>query len=195
MTRKTGTQPSEIRPRTDKLADNISVGLAISTAKIFNRLQEIFSVELNKTLEELVPPEVSVEHPKRHLKHRRVVTSPLAHDVMSTIWVTSEHVTPEAKRLAGLSDHVHTKPLTKNGIVNLIIHSVSTTETVTADRMNALRSAVLRTLDALEYFGMINVLAERSNYRRVEGTQELHQFMTKVNTNIAQELQSQLDSQ
>lgn len=162
--------------------------LAVASADLAHRLNTIYSDELQSFLSGLLPDD-AIEDKKIHLSYSRLVSSALARDVMTIVWMNSKFVSAEALKMAGFQNPLKHQELTRHSISKLVIEGMGD---VGYDKINATQIAIHRIATALEYFGLIRYKDFRPNYKVVEGTESLHRFMQCVNTKLAGELHARM---
>lgn len=185
QTRKKGKKASQDRPDPNESA---ATALAVASADLAHRLNTIYSDELQRFLNGLVPDD-TIEDKKTHFSYSRLVTGVLARDVMTIVWMNSRFVSAEALKMAGLQRPLERQELTRHSLSKLVIEGMGD---VGYDKINATQIAIHRIAAALKYFGLIEYKDVRPNYKVVEGTESLHKFMQHVNSRLAGELHAMM---
>lgn len=170
--------------------ENALTALAMASADLVHWLNSVYSKELHDFLSDLVP-EGTIDDNKMHLSYSRLVTSALARIVMEIVWKNSKFVSAEALKLAGFQRPLEHQELTKHSICKLVVEGMGD---VGFDKINAIQISIHRIATALEYFGLIEYKEIRTNYRALEGTENLHKLMRHVNIRLASGIQAQIFS-
>ena len=176
--------------------------LALSTGDLLNAAQNLYFAAFSETLDDIQLPDnrqqlmqLLLEKPSRGFANensfKRILTTPLAQDIMLIIWKESGSVPEYLSNRVGFVRIFDSKSnfLTQNSLKNLICENRQNTDARMGD---AMKQSVDRICDALEVIGLIDKKKIRENLKPISGTAELDRLMTGVYCKVADVFAQQL---